>query len=82
MYNHFPDDEHWRKSYPVTPEDNTPYVDLNLVDLFSDPLFILNWDAGFEYKPAVYYDGDRLHYGRFSGANQPLKYQLEDRDLP
>ena len=82
MYAHFPDDEHWRKKYPVTPKDTTSTIDLQMHDALLSPQYRRMVDAQMEEVPRFRYDGDRLYYGRFSGVNQPHLYEMEDRDKP
>ena len=82
MYSHYPDDEYWRKKYPVTPNDTTSTIDLNMHEALLNPQYRKMVDSEIEEVPRFRYDGDRLYYGRFAGANQPHLYHLEDRDKP
>ena len=80
MYQHFPDDDYYRKPHPPTLEDATPTVFPEYHQFYNMPEFIKDLDSGLEKVYHVYYDDDRLIYGRFAGVNRPLQYILEDRE--
>lgn len=80
LYQHFPDDDFWRKAHPPTPEDATPTIYTNYHIFYDMPEFIKDYDSELEKIYHVYNDGNRLIYGRFAGVNRPLKYILEDAE--
>ena len=80
LYQHFPDDDYWRKPHPPTAEDATPVIYKNYHTFYDMPEFIKDLDSELEKVYHVYNDGNRIIYGRFTGINRPLQYILEDAE--